>query len=87
MHGFREELNPSYKLPLRTLLNSLPAALMRADRFADRLDRDRHVERIGVDQRVRVAHDGDVALPEQEIAAAQIGEIARGESATPSAAS
>jgi len=46
-------------------------------RPADRLDRDRHMERIGVDQRIRVAHDGDVALPEQEIAAAQVGEVAR----------
>src|SRR5262249_1156937 len=43
------------------------------DRLRDRLERDRHVEGIGVNERCRVAHDGHVALPEHEIAPPQFG--------------
>src|SRR5262249_43063326 len=38
---------------------------------AERLDRDRHVKSVGVNERGAVAHDGDVALPENEVAALQ----------------
>jgi hypothetical protein len=43
--------------------------------FGDGLDRNRHVKRIGVKKALRIAHDGDVALPEYEIAALEIGAI------------
>src|SRR5215813_11731107 len=43
------------------------------DRLRGRLERDRHVEGIGVNERGRVAHDGHVALPEHEIAPPQLG--------------
>ena len=48
-----------------------------SDRLRHRLDRDRHVKGIGMDERGLVAHDGDVAAPEQEIAAREVGEIIR----------
>ena len=47
------------------------------DRLLDRLDRHRHVKRIGVNERRGVAHDGDVAFPEHQVAAPRAGEIGR----------
>src|SRR5262249_49183777 len=41
------------------------------DCLAERLDRDRHVKSVGVNERGADAHDGDVALPENEVAALQ----------------
>src|SRR5215831_9552734 len=43
------------------------------DRLRDRLERDRHVKGIGVNERCRIAYDGDVPLPEHEIAPPQLG--------------
>src|SRR5215510_622313 len=43
------------------------------DRLRDRLERDRHVEGIGMNERCRVAHDRHMALPEYEIAPPQLG--------------
>src|SRR5689334_12269565 len=37
------------------------------DRLGDRLDGNRHVEGIGVQEAQAVAHDGDVAVPENEV--------------------
>jgi hypothetical protein len=42
------------------------------DRRVDRLERDCHVESVGVKERCRVAHDRHVAMPKQEIAAPQV---------------
>src|SRR5262245_12001877 len=47
------------------------------DRLRDRLERDRHVEGIGVNERCRIAYDGPVALPEHEVAPPQFGGRAR----------
>src|SRR5262249_60682661 len=43
------------------------------DRLRDRLERDRHVEGIGVNERGRVAHDGHMALAEHAVAPPQLG--------------
>src|SRR5262249_33957538 len=42
------------------------------DRLLDRLQRERHVEGVGVNERGHVAHDGDVAAPKQKISASQL---------------
>jgi hypothetical protein len=42
------------------------------DRRIDWLERDRHVESVGVKERCRVAHDRHVPMPKQEIAAPQV---------------
>ncbi len=47
---------------------------MRAIAVVGLLDRHHHGIGIGVDERLGVARDGDVALPEQQIAAAHFGE-------------
>src|SRR5262245_20958056 len=43
------------------------------NRRSDRLKGDRHVERIGVNEGRFVAHDRDMPVPEQKIAATQLG--------------
>src|SRR5712671_3154169 len=46
------------------------------DCLLDRLDCNRHVEGIGMDERRYIAHDRDMALPEYEIAAFGIAQVA-----------
>ena len=48
---------------------SLPAALMRAIGLAGVFDHRRHVIGVGVNDALGIAHDGDVAFPENQIAA------------------
>jgi hypothetical protein len=40
-------------------------------RLRERFGRDRHVKRIGVEEIARARHDADMALPEDEVAAAK----------------
>ena len=42
------------------------------DGVGNRLDRDRHVKGVGVNEARPIAHDGDVAFPEHQIAALEI---------------
>ena len=55
----------------RTLVISLAGIADTRDCFRERLDRDRHMKGIGVNERRPVAHDGDMAFPEDEVAAPQ----------------
>ena len=57
---------------------SLPAALMRAMASRGVFDRGRHVMRVGVNDGVGIAHDRDVAFPENQIAALQFGRFGAG---------
>ena len=56
---------------------SLPAALIRAIAGAIGLDHRCHVMRVGVNDGAAIAHDGDMALPEDQIAALQLASLMR----------
>src|SRR5204863_2866823 len=58
--------------------NRLAAGLLDArDRWFDWLNHRRHVMRIGVNHGAAIADDGDMALPENEIAALQLAQLTR----------
>lgn len=53
----------------RTLVMLLPDSADARDRVGDRLDRDRHMEGIGVNKIGVIVRDRDMAFPEYQVAA------------------
>ena len=72
-----QQQGPHFHFSRLTLVTWLPAAPIRANRLGHGLDRHRHVEGVGVDHAVAAARDGDVAFPENQVAALQAGEACR----------